>query len=696
MSQPINDRRLPSPPAEWSSLLLSAIAGFLLFETITGLSILLLPFSKPNQFFVLAHTAAGIIFFLPYVWYQARHIWVWQDYAWSHIKVLGYFTFAATAICCVSGFVLTVQAAFGTRIIYLWDQVHIVSTFAILAAGVPHIGLVFYRRWNSSEGDGQIRTSQRGFARKSFAVAMVLLLLSLVSTLLYNPKPFKNEFPQDYSWKFGEDRPFAPSLAVTDTGGAFDPQSLADSRRCGTAGCHDEIFEEWQPSAHRYASMDPAFQKVQHLMAENNGPESTRYCGGCHDPIALFSGNKNLYNEDLSSYGADEGVSCVACHSIAKTDVKGNANYTMVQPEYYAWQLSDNPTGKFVSDFLIRAYPQHHERSFTRDLYKTPEYCGACHKQFIDEQINNVGWVQLQNQYDNWRKSRWHTKGEPKKTLTCRECHMRLMDSSDPSAGDVADYNRSKEDNKHRSHRFIAANQFIPTVLKLPGHRQQVRLTEEWLRGEANIPEISDRWSSGPAVPVRLAVPEEAKPGETVSIRAVVTNNKVGHDFPTGPLDIIQGWVDLRVTDDSGKEIFRSGRVDEKNFIQAGTFMFKAEAIDREGKLIDRHNLWEMVGARFRRSLFPGFSDMATYEFRCPSVLTGQPDAPPPPNEAEFKVPLDVEGKLHVHAVLRYRKVDQFLLNVLMGENSGVTSTITDISEAKATIPIRKVKVTAR
>ncbi|MDP7129560.1 MAG: multiheme c-type cytochrome, partial [Planctomycetota bacterium] len=680
--------RAPDPAFEWGTRMLAAIAAFLLFETLSGLAIFLMPFSVLNQFFVIAHTAAGVICFAPYVWYQARHIWVWRDYPMSHIKVLGYLTFAATSVCCISGFILTVQAAFGTRIEYYWDMVHLVTTFAILAAGVPHIALVLAHRWKGAEAGSPIRLSQILFLNRTCRMTAVLLALPLLAALLLPQESFRNEFPENYSWKFGKDRPFAPSLAVTASGGAYEPRSLAESRRCGTSGCHSEIYEEWLPSAHRYASMDPGFQKVQALMAENIGPESTRYCGGCHDPIALFSGSKNLYNEDLSSHGADEGISCTVCHSIVQTDLKGNANYTLAQPDYYAFELSDSKAGKFVSDFLIRAYPEHHKRSFTKDLYKTPEYCGACHKQFIDEEINNVGWVQLQNQYDNWRKSRWHTEGNPKKTLTCRECHMRLKDSMDPSAGDHSDYYRRSDDNKHRSHRFIAANQFIPAALKLPGYRQQVQLTEEWLRGETIIPEIADRWSAGPSVPIRLIVPEHATEGEAVKVKAVITNNKVGHSFPTGPLDIIQGWVDFKVTDGQGNTIYRSGSVDKQHFIQPGTFMFKAEAIDRNGNLIDRHNLWEMVGARFKRTLFPGFSDTADYQFQCPAVLAEAPEKEPgpPPGEITLEVPKGTKGPLRVRAVLRYRKVDQFMLNLLFGEESGLTSTVTDISEAEAEI----------
>ena len=69
---------------------------------------------------------------------------------------------------------------------------------------------------------------------------------------------------------------------------------------------------------------------------KQNGPESTRYCGGCHDPISLFSGTKNIFATNLTSLqGYNEGISCVACHAIQKTDIRGNANYTITQPREY-------------------------------------------------------------------------------------------------------------------------------------------------------------------------------------------------------------------------------------------------------------------------------------------------------------------------------------------------------------------------
>ena len=158
-------------------------------------------------------------------------------------------------------------------------------------------------------------------------------------------------------------------------------------------------------------------------------------------------------------------------------------------------------------------------------------------------------------------------------------------------------------------------------------------------------------------------------------------------------MDIIQAWVELKVKDDAGNVVYTSGTRDERHFIEPGSFIFKAEAVDQYGNLIDRHNLWEMVGVRFRRALFPGFADAAEYSFPCPSNVRTDVAPPPDSEEFQFKTPQSGPGLLHVQAKLQYRKIDQFLLNYLMGEDSGLTSPITTISEASGTIRISNGRV---
>lgn len=516
----------------------------------------------------------------------------------------------------------------------------------------------------------------------------------------YQPIKWKNEFPEEYSYLNGDDRPFAPSFANTDTEQAFDPRSLGGSLSCGTVGCHKEIVKEWAVSAHRYSAMDVGFQKIQSVMGEQNGPIPTRYCEGCHDPISLFSGPNNIYtNKDDLTYiqGYQEGISCIVCHAIKETDIKGNANYVLTQPNRYMYELKDGESAQIMRDFLIRSYPRYHMESLQHKLIKSPEFCAACHKQFIDAGVNNVGWEQLQNQYDQWRNSKWNHPGDATTTIECRECHMPLVDdSSEPGSGDDLDYNRTIDDGKHRSHRFLGANQFMPLAMDLPGAKEHVELTEKWLQGKIEIPEIKDKWTEGPAVPIEIIAPEKVIPGEEVKITTVLTNNKPGHDFPTGPIDLIQAWVEIIITDQDGNEVYTAGKVDDKQFIQPGSLVFKVDPVDQYGNLIDKHNLRGMVGVRFKpsnmirfgRSMFPGFSHHEKFSFSCPSEATTKKMEPFEKRDFQFKTPIQPITELTVTAKLKYRKIDPFLINFLFGDDSGITVPITIISEDQITIKV--------
>ena len=680
------DKNDSSVKTGWASHLARVSMALLLFEAVSGLAVTCFPFHAAIQWNVIIHTCAGWLLLLPLTWYTLGHWRQYRSYAASHITVLGYLGLVALGVCVVSGMILTWQGLFGIRTGSWLRQVHLISTLVTFGALLPHALFSWFRQRREDQAQG---------AGRYVTVAVVgsLAGLALIAglTAFYSGTRFQNRLPKDYSYIYGTNRPFAPSLARTDTGGAFDERSLSGSASCGTAGCHSQILEEWKPSAHRYAAMDTVFQGIQNVMAKQNGPESTRYCGGCHDPISLFSGAKNLFAENLTGLpGYQEGISCLACHAIRETDLKGNANYTMTQPQPYLWQWDAKGLARVARDFLIRTYPTEHAK-LSKRMFKKPEYCAACHKQFIDQEVNRVGWVQLQNQYDNWAASHWNHKGDAKKTVECRECHMPLVDSTDPAAGDDSDYNRRPNDHKHRSHRFIASNQLMPKTLKLEGWQDQVKLTEKWLQGNQEVPEIADKWAHGPIVKVALDVPPTVEPGEPIPLRVIMASNKVGHDYPTGPLDLIQSWLEVQVTDEKGKEVFSSGKRDVKNFLTPGTFLFKAEPVDQNGNLIDRHNLWEMVGVRFRRSLFPGYSDTVQFAIPCTGSLGDSPRPTPEQSQTNLvQVPSPSKpGNFHITAILEYRKVDQFLLNYIFGEHTELTSPVSEIDRASAIVQVR-------
>lgn len=677
---PVNpSHRSPTPTflaaRGWSWWLAAALVAGLTFLGLSGLWLFLAPFSLYSQLLVLSHTALGLVIVgvLPcYLW---RHIRDWWRQKVTAEMVLGYVLLVLSLAALASGLVNTYHAVFGPRLKSAWDMTHLISGLAVLALLVAHVLLAFLRRRPAARKDPDLGSALGRFPGR---VAVLVVTTSAVIGLgaIYWAQPsFVRPLPEGYSLptyaqQFEEYRgnPFAPTYARTENLELVAPELLAGSQSCGTSGCHEEILAEWEPSAHRFAAMNPPFQAVQKIFAEERESAETRYCAGCHDPISLFAGAKDMSHQDLSAPGVDEGISCVACHAISKVDQRGNADYVLTPPAKYLGEL-DQGALKDIADFLIRAYPRRHLADYDRGVLQTPEVCGACHKQFIPEALNRFGLVAGQNQYDEWKNSRWHTEN-PDTDLACRDCHMRLVpSSSDPAHGEAVDRRRSEDDGSHRHHGFIATNNFMPALLKLPHWQEQVQLTEAWVRGETVIPEIAHLFPEGPVVGLQVLAPSQAKRGETVDIRVLITNRKAGHNFITGPLDFIRSWVHLRALDTEGRVLAEWGAVDpESRRIldrdgrphtidspkDSATLVLESLPVDEHGEVIERHELWKKAGGKGTRVVFPTYSDSHTFRLDLPN---------------------DVQGPVTLVARLNYRRYRQAFLDLVvpgLEEDAGV------------------------
>ncbi|MEQ8767949.1 MAG: multiheme c-type cytochrome [Planctomycetota bacterium] len=684
-------RPTPSPQelsrSGWASPLAIVVSAWIFVEGVTGLWIYLAPFSVSAQVQVLLHTVLGLLFLGPYLYYQVRHWLVWYRQKMSAAMVLGYALMISLLVSAVSGILLTWQAAFGPKIQRLWDLVHLVSGISALGLLISHLALAWLRRRGTLGKAPELAHAQWRFALGSLVSVLTVAIAIGGLAVALKGKDHRLSAPDGYSLpkyaqQFDEYRgnPFAPSFATTEGQEFLDPDLLAHSASCGTSGCHEQILAEWEPSAHRFSAMNPPFQQVQQNFAADREPAETRYCAGCHDPISLFAGAKDIHNLDLSAPGMQEGISCVACHAISKVDQRGNADYALTPPEKYLWE-STTGLGKFLSDFLIRAYPRQHLVDYDRNVLRTPEYCGACHKQFIPEALNRFGFVEGQNQYDEWRKSHWNSD-DPEKNLSCRDCHMRLVaDSTDPGHGEGGDRRRSEKDGAHRHHGFIAANVFMPELLDLPGWEKHVALTQEWIRGETVLPEIADVYPEGPVTSLQIHGPESIRAGEELSLRIVITNRKAGHNYITGPLDFIRSWIHLRVADVHGTVLGEWGALDPEarkildrpgelhelgNARDEGTLVLEALPINERGELIMKHELWTKAGGKGKRVIFPKYSDSQVFR---------------------FVVPEGTEGPLQITADLQYRRYRQdFLDQALPGleaEHGVLQPTVTQSSDRR-------------
>ncbi len=668
-----------------------AIAAGLAFLGLSGLWLFLGPFSVFSQLLVMVHTVVGIALVVAIPRYLWRHVADWWRQKATAEMILGYVLLLLVLVALISGLVNTFHAAFGPRLSRLWDLVHLISGLSVLALLVAHVVLAFLRRRPAARRDAVLGAALRTFPRRLGAQLVLALGAIALVAVSWPHSDYRRPVPEGYglpayAQQFDEYRgnPFAPTYARTESLELVEPALLAHSESCGTSGCHQEILEEWQPSAHRFAAMNPPFQAVQKIFAEERGPMETRYCAGCHDPISLFAGAKDMSHQNLSAPGVDEGISCVACHAISVVDQRGNADYVLTPPAKYLGEL-DTGRKKWVADFLIRAYPRQHLADYDRGVLQTAEFCGACHKQFIPEALNRFGLVAGQNQYDEWKNSHWHTD-DPETDLACRDCHMRLVPGSrDPSSGEVADRRRSEDDGAHRHHGFIATNNFIPALLRLPGWQEQTRLTEEWVRGETVIPEIAHLWPEGPVVGLQVLAPARATAGETVDIRVLIANLKAGHNFITGPLDFIRSWVHLRATDADGRLLGEWGAIDPKSRRildsegrphnidsprEGGTLVLESMPMDETGDPLERHELWKKAGGRGTRVVFPSYSDSHRYS---------------------LVLPEDAVGPITVVARLNYRRYRQGFLDLVLPaleETTGVYQPTVTQAETTRQIPL--------
>lgn len=636
---------LESAAQGWSSILTLGISLGFLIEALTGLWIYLGPFSVSLQIQVVIHTVVGFLLLVPYGIYQIKHLLLWKEQPLSVVKFLGYLSMLLILVCLYSGILVTWQALFETKLTAFWDRTHLITGIGCAALALVHVFSAYLRRRGRLHGIDGFPAKWRRFLYGNIGGVALVVTIAIIAGSFWPTKTVYIPIPDDYSlpeyagqYEEYQGNPFAPTYARTANGELINPDILANSVSCGTSGCHEEILAEWQPSAHRFSAINPPFQQVQKNFAQDRSPADTRYCAGCHDPISLFAGAKDIHNLNLSAPGMQEGNSCVVCHSISHVDQRGNADYILTPPTKYIWESTEG-IQKFISDFLIRSYPRQHLADYDRTILRTPEFCGACHKQFIPEALNRFGLSPSQNQYDEWRKSHWVNETEPNKHLSCRDCHMRLVeDSSDPGAGEGGDYRRSENDGTHRHHGTVATNLFMPAVLKLPNWEKHCRLTQEWIQGKTIIPEIQDVWPEGPVAPIKLQAKPQARPGEEIDITAVIRNNKAGHNFITGPLDFLRVWVHLTISDANGHVLAEWGAIDPESrkildshgqvhtpgqSREEGTLVLEGVPMDGEGNPIVKHELWKKAGGTGQRVLFPKYADKHSYHFQIPENATG-------------------------------------------------------------------------
>ena len=332
----------------------------------------------------------------------------------------------------------------------------------------------------------------------------------------------------------GPQSPFFPSSAKTNVGGIIPSNFFMDSATCGE--CHKDIYEQWNSSAHHFASFNNQFyRKSIEYMQDVVGTEPSKWCAGCHDHAVFFNGRfERPIKDQIDTPEAHAGLACTSCHAITSVHSSmGNGSFTIEYPPLHELANSKNPVIRRMDRFLTYLDPEPHKKTFMKPFMRqdSAEFCSSCHKVHLDVPVNSYRWFRGFNDYDNWQASGVSGQGArsfyyPAEPKTCAGCHMPLVDSKDPG----------NRDGKVHSHRFPAANTALAVRQSGQeadgGHGElpEVRLHHGGhLRGVAGrgVHERAGhgapgrRGGSGPQLMTSFAMGEEAEQGGAVFIRDV-------------------------------------------------------------------------------------------------------------------------------------------------------------------------------
>jgi Cytochrome c554 and c-prime len=595
------------------------------------------------QWTVLIHIATGIACSAALLPYFVLHFRRTIGYRRTSLLLSGLLTIPIFCIFLLTGWHLMF---YGQQENQSWVlPLHIISSIVFLVAVILH--LLFHRLFLPERRKLPTTILYASLPSKSirFILLFNIAILALVGavTLIYQAfdEPYKTSpAVEPYLYDYGT-HPFRPSQTETHHNQFIDERQIGNSHRC--LSCHQDIGKQWMSSIHQQAAADPTYVTNISLLAEKKGISATRYCEGCHAPVALLTGELSPGGEHGGIEGTPanlEGIPCMGCHGIESLPhLKGVASYRFKPAEDYLFAKFDNPLLSRVQDLLIRVRPDQHKKDVGRPLLRDPKICSTCHTQFMDKDMNNWGWLKMQDEYGSWLESPYSQQHEQDfsnaATVRCQDCHMPLVKAVDPSSNDSGEI---------RAHHFPGANTVLPLL------RNDIRQLDETigflqsnkLRVSIEKPNRKDALQNLQALDEALRDFEEAPYyyylGETAEISVIVSNTGVGHNFPGGTTDINEAWIEFLVLDAEGRSVYQSGLVDDDLFVDPSAHFYKSVPIDRNGKHVWRHDLFNMVGESFRRVIKAGESDIVRYKFSLPGW---------------------VKPPITLTATLKYRKLNQ-------------------------------------
>lgn len=366
----------------------------------------------------------------------------------------------------------------------------------------------------------------------------------------------------------------------------FEAGAFESPDRC--MRCHRDIYNAWSGSKHRFAWEDP-FYRPDYLKAglETHGFTDV-FCGECHAPVARRTGLLPPGDGSLFDETSKKGISCDYCHTVKEIIEPVNIS-TVSDPG----RTKRGPRGDGRSSV--------HEVLHS-EIHTDAAFCGACHNV-----VHPVTGAVVIDTYDDWKTGPYAAEG-----IRCQDCHMT------PGPGVEKNPGRSGIGGKVRdsvaTHYFPGGSVFFH---ELAGNEAQAQTARRMLEAAAEIRA------------------EAVRNGGGIDLEVRVHNVGAGHKIPTGVTYIRKIWLEVTVSDESGKILFRSGHVAEGNHVDPETAFYRLIFQDAEGNPTPKS--WLAHGIAYDRRIPAGGSD-----------------------EQRFAIPVDPEaGACRILVRLLYRSMSQ-------------------------------------
>ncbi len=454
-------------------------------------------------------------------------------------------------------------------------------------------------------------------------------------------KNYAAKIHDSYNFRFGGGKLSTPGNAAVEGDDFIQPGAFPKASYC--AHCHEEAYSQWRQALHSNSFRTPFYRTSVNILPRTRGIEFTRHCDSCHNPIGVLTGALTQESQVDREFDAD-GLTCTTCHSIQKLkSTEGNGGFVMGVPSAMVDDDGNRIPGEVPYE-QIMAHPDRHSKAVMKGFYRTPEFCAACHKANLPNELNDYKFIRAFTVYDEWQNSKF-SKRNPlafysADFTTCQGCHMKRAQLT------LRDY--GAKNGTFASHRWLAGNTAVPFYY---GFDQQLQKTIDFLQSgnylNVDLFGIMKQGTPNMIGPLGT-MPFDLAPNDVVEVMAVIQNKNIGHSLIPEVRDLYEAWVEFVVKDASGKDCYHSGFLKPNGMLDERAHSFTNRPVNLSGEFVDNHMVWTIHSVAYDNTIQSGRSALVRYQFR---------------------IPAGAKGPLTVTARVNYRHLRQSYLNNIFGED---------------------------